>query len=172
MESVYTHAQVEALQVPRLSMQTLHLADQPLPLCWLDTGPRPEVADLAEWHQREGSLTFTTQWVARLSEARVCCWLVVEVERPSVRFTLAFPLPASFADLVDIAISRSLLLLFGDCPAWLQAAGSRSELVEVARLQPLLEASLPLGLDANGCDHLARYLLAWWGSHRESEPRR
>jgi hypothetical protein len=170
MEPVWTRTQVEALQVPVQEILTLHLDGQPRPLAWLDTGPRPEVAELAERHREAGPLPFTSQWtVSAPASARAVCWLVIEVERPQLRFALAFPLPEAVEDLVDIVISRSLTLLFGACPDWLLAAGRRAELVEVEQLQPLLSASLTLALDADGCDRLAQYLLAWWGSRKERE---
>jgi hypothetical protein len=169
----YIRAQVEALQIPVLERLTLHLSGQPLPLIWLDTSLRPEVAHLAAHHRKEGSLTFTAQWgVSEPASTSAICWLVIEMERQDSRFALAFPLPATVEDLVDAVTSRSLILLFGECPSWLRAAGSRSERVEVARLQPLLEASLTLGLDANGCDRLAQNLLAWGRGRQQRKTRR
>lgn len=55
MEPGYTGSQVEALQVLVRETVTLHLLGQPFPVVWLDTGLRPEVADLAEWHRKEGN---------------------------------------------------------------------------------------------------------------------
>lgn len=87
--------------------------------------------------------------------------------RPSVQFTQEFWLPAFFADLVEVVTSRTLTLLCGDCPAWLQTAGRRAEEVEVERLQPVLAESLTLALDADGCNWLVRFLLGWGASHKE-----
>lgn len=159
MEPTYTRAQVEALQVPVLERLTMHLDDQPLPLAWLDVGHRPEVAELARLHYAEGPLTFSAQWAV---SAEAVCWLVIAVERPQLHFALAFPLPEAVEDLVYVVISRSLTLLCGECPAWLRTAASRAELVEVEQLLKVLEASVRLALDADGCDRLAQYLLAWW----------
>jgi hypothetical protein len=173
MEPMYTRAQVEALQVPVLAMLTLHLPDQPMPLAWLQTNQRPDVAALAQAHQAQGNLTFTAQWVTSAAlpfAAR--CWLVVEVERPPVRFALEFPLPAAFADLVEVVTSRRLALLAERCPTWLVDAARRAEEVEVDRLHPHLAHSLLLPLEADGCLCLAQYLLDWQRAQRESEAHR
>lgn len=168
MQPVYSHAQLEAFQVPVLEMLTLH-AGQLYPLVRVDTRQRQDIADLVWMHRATGPLTLTTQWIGGVPRVPGGhCWLVVEVAHPPVVFALAFTLPAALADLADVAISRTLTLLLDGCPD--QAAGASA--LDGDWLWPLMANSLTLALDATGCARLAQYLVGWSASPAKGERRR
>ncbi len=166
MQPVYTRVQLEALQVPVLELLTLHLAGQTYPLARIDVCQRPEVADLARVHRATGALTLTTQGIGGVSRVPgASCWLVVQVAQPPVAFALLFTLPSAWADMADVALSRTLTLLFDGC---VDQAARTSVLVE-ERLWPMVARSLTLTLDVAVCDRLAQYLLCWSASPVEGE---
>lgn len=164
MQSVYTPAQLEALQVPVLEGLALHLAGQTYPLVRLAIHQRPDMAALVRACQATDTLACRTHWVGgdpRVSGAP--SWLVVEVERPAVTFALVFPRPAPLLDQTGEASSHTLTLLLDGCP---QAANA----VVFAEhwLWPLITSSVTLTLDAAASHHLAEHLVGWPAQWKEA----
>ena len=105
------------------SEQALHPARalSALPLIWIDTKTRPDIADLPRVHRLEGPGTLGTSWVYDFyhPSGSVTFYFRFQLRAPvEAAFIVAFPLPKHEGILERIISCKDLLLFTGPPPPW------------------------------------------------------